>query len=443
MKTETKRKLDEIRAQKAAVKDEAQKKWEVAEEAKEAFHKAGEDANDPTSEAFKSFDETGKAYDELKEKLAGLDRVEQRLMELASSESPGKAADDAEGAKDERRDRSEKSYSPGERVTDSDEYKAAIDAGVFDSSGDMGRVVLGKAAERDEVKSLLTLTSATSAGAFLDGNRLGGMFALPQRPIRLLDLITIGATDSKLVEYVQQTAIDNQAAEVVEASDLDTGTKPQSGMDFELVQAAAKIIANWMPATRSSLSDVPFLRTLVESQLTKNLHLRTESQIVSGLGTGEDLRGILNTSGINSIGVGAGSIADKIHKGITEIRLDFLEPTGIGIHPTDWETVRLSRDDSGATVGTGGYLFGPPSIGGGSTMWGLPVVPTVAVPLGTPIVGDWSAAMLWIKDGVQVLASDSHSDFFIKNLIAVLAEYRAAFGIPIPASFCKVETAQS
>ena len=63
---------------------------------------------------------------------------------------------------------------------------------------------------------------------------------------------------------------------------------------------------------------------------------------------------------------------------------------------------------------------------------------TAACPDDTGIVGDWRQAALWVRDGVQVLASDSHSDFFTKNLIAILAEMRAAFGVLMPKAFCKV-----
>ena len=35
-------------------------------------------------------------------------------------------------------------------------------------------------------------------------------------------------------------------------------------------------------------------------------------------------------------------------------------------------------------------------------------------------------------------ATDSHMDFFIRNLVAILAEMRAAFGVIQPSAFCKV-----
>jgi HK97 family phage major capsid protein len=71
-------------------------------------------------------------------------------------------------------------------------------------------------------------------------------------------------------------------------------------------------------------------------------------------------------------------------------------------------------------------------------MWGLPVAVTTSCPDDTALVGDFTKAVLWLREGAQVLATDSHSDFFIKNLVALLAEMRAAFGVLMPTAFCRV-----
>jgi HK97 family phage major capsid protein len=66
------------------------------------------------------------------------------------------------------------------------------------------------------------------------------------------------------------------------------------------------------------------------------------------------------------------------------------------------------------------------------------VVESEAVPAGTAILADWRYAILWDREQGAILVSDSHADFFIKNLIAILAELRAAFGIVRPAAFVKI-----
>ena len=37
-----------------------------------------------------------------------------------------------------------------------------------------------------------------------------------------------------------------------------------------------------------------------------------------------------------------------------------------------------------------------------------------------------------------ILLSDSHENYFTRNMIAILAEMRAAFGVTRPSAFCRV-----
>ena len=46
--------------------------------------------------------------------------------------------------------------------------------------------------------------------------------------------------------------------------------------------------------------------------------------------------------------------------------------------------------------------------------------------------------MRWAREGISITMSDSHSDFFIRNLLAILGERRDAFGVLDIEAFCKV-----
>ena len=56
----------------------------------------------------------------------------------------------------------------------------------------------------------------------------------------------------------------------------------------------------------------------------------------------------------------------------------------------------------------------------------------------TALVGDFHQAILWEREGVSLMVSDQHADFFTRNLLAILAEMRAAFGILDIQGFCTV-----
>jgi hypothetical protein len=47
--------------------------------------------------------------------------------------------------------------------------------------------------------------------------------------------------------------------------------------------------------------------------------------------------------------------------------------------------------------------------------------------------------MLWDREQAAISVSDSHADFFVRNLIAILAELRAAFGVIRPPAFVAID----
>lgn len=298
-----------------------------------------------------------------------------------------------------------------------------------------------------DMKALLTGASATSAGAAVRNDLYAPVTDLiGQRELSLYDLVQKGQTGSDTVEYVRVTAKTNNAAPTAEAtsaalpSTYNTpttaeGYKPESSMALEVVSTTVKTIAHWMPITKRAASDAPQVRTLVDTFLRYGLEEELEDQMLSGSGSGENFTGILNSSPstVGSAGTDLDAIVDAINSVRTTGRR---RPNALVIHPGDWYSTGflLAKDSNG------NYLVGDPraSIDQLNTLWGLRVVVTEAMTQNTALVGDFRFAMLWEREGINVTMSDSHSDFFTRNLLAVLAEMRAAFGVLDPQAFCTV-----
>jgi len=68
--------------------------------------------------------------------------------------------------------------------------------------------------------------------------------------------------------------------------------------------------------------------------------------------------------------------------------------------------------------------MGPPNAIAEPTLWGVPVATSVAMTQSKFLVGDFRMAAVWDRMEAVVEISDSHSDYFIKNLLAVRAEER-------------------
>jgi HK97 family phage major capsid protein len=54
-------------------------------------------------------------------------------------------------------------------------------------------------------------------------------------------------------------------------------------------------------------------------------------------------------------------------------------------------------------------------------------------------MGDFRKAVVWDREQANIQVSNSHEDFFIRNMVAILAEMRAAFGVIRPTAFCVID----
>ena len=289
-------------------------------------------------------------------------------------------------------------------------------------------------------KTLITGSSDTSAGAFVETDYTGIYEPLGRRPLTVRSLISVRQTTSDLVEFVRQTAKVTQAAPTAEANVTTysgttgqiSGDKPEGASAWEKVTASVKTIAVWIPATKRALSDASQLRGLIDAELRADLEEDLEDELIGGDGTGEHFTGLENTAGV-LVQAWDTDLLTTARKAITYVRVTGrARPTAWLVHPNDAETIELLKD------GDNRYYYGGPYATGISRLWNLPVVECEAVTEGTGLLGDWRKAVLWDRERASIQVSDSHSDFFIRNMVAILAEMRAAFGVIRPTAFCKV-----
>jgi len=290
-------------------------------------------------------------------------------------------------------------------------------------------------------KDLITGASDTSAGAFVQTDYTGIYEPIGRYDLPLRGLISVRTTTSDLVEYVRQTAQVTQAAPVPESNVTVysgstgevKGNKPEATMTWEKVTATVKTIAVWIPATKRALSDASQLRGLIDQELRDDLAEELEYQILNGNGVGENFTGILNTAGVLTQAWDADLLTTTRRAKTNLLVNGRAQPTAWLINPEDWETVELLRDDDGR------HYWGGPIMDGQRRLWGVPVVECQSIPQGTALLGDFRKAVLWDRERASISVSDSHADFFIRNMVAILAEMRAAFGVIRPTAFVVVD----
>lgn len=256
-------------------------------------------------------------------------------------------------------------------------------------------------------------------------------------PLTMRDLVRSVPTTSNSFEYVVETGFTNNADIVPEGS-----YKPESAIAFDLETESVKTIAHWIPVSRQARDDISILMDHIDNRLLLGLRQVEESQFLYGAG-GTDIQGLLtngNRQEYDQADVATDNKMDAIRRAVTKIQLEYMQPTGVVVHPNDWEDMCLSKDDESR------YLWGvvvPSNQMGPESLWRLPVVVTTSINEGTALVGAFNQAVIYDREQASIRMADQHSDFFIRNMFVLLAEERLAMINFRPAAFVDVTFAGS
>jgi HK97 family phage major capsid protein len=290
-------------------------------------------------------------------------------------------------------------------------------------------------------KELITGVDSTSAGAFIVPDDTGIYEPIGRYPRVLRDLIAIRQTGSDTVEFVRQTKQVTEAEPTPEANvkyptgatgEID-GTKPQGEMTFERVAEVVKTIAVYVGATKRALADAAQIRGIIDQELREDLYDCLEWQLFNGNGVGENFTGMANQAG-TLVQAFNTDILITARQAITNLLINGRQiPTAFVFNPQDWETVELLQDANNRFYGNGPWNQGP------MRLWGVPVAQSFHLAQGTSWLGNWRKAVLWDRMQATITATDSHDDWFIRNMVAILAELRAAFGLIRPSAFVEID----
>ena len=241
------------------------------------------------------------------------------------------------------------------------------------------------------------------------------------RALRVRDLLPRFPTSNNAVEWVKENVFSNAASpQTSEGSD-----KAESALTFTIDSAPVRTIAHWIPVSRQAMDDFAALRQYLEVRLVEGLRDKEDSQLLTGDGTGVNISGLVTeaTAYNTGLNISGDQRIDKLAHSFTQLWESGRTPTGIVLHPRDWHAILLIKAETGGS-NTGEYLMGPPNAIADPALWGVPVATSTAMTQGTFLVGDFRMAAVWDRMEAVVEISDSHSDYFIKNLLAVRAEER-------------------
>jgi len=304
----------------------------------------------------------------------------------------------------------------GQSLIDSKEYK-----GVAPFSTKRFQV------ELENVSLKTTMTSAAGYPPFSPrGDKL--VLSAQRRPM-IADLIPQDDTPYAAIKYMEETTFTNAAASTAEAA-----ASPESALAYTERTIPVEKISTFIPVTEEQVADTAALRGLIDSRLRLMISLKEEDQILNGSGTSPQLQGFYNKSGIQTQALGVDPVPDAIYKAMTKVRwTGYADPTGVVLHPNDWQDIRLLRTADGL------YIWGNPAEAGPETIWGLPVIATTAATENTGLTGDFQMyAHISRRLGITIAVSDSHGNNFIAGILAIRADSRLSLEIYRASAFCTV-----
>lgn len=299
--------------------------------------------------------------------------------------------------------------------------------------GPVGELDVGADEIRDYGGGLKTVMS-TGAGYAPETLRIGRLVEEALRPIQVLDLIPPGTTSQAAIVYMEETTATSGAAETAESAEGALQSYGESAFAFTEQSSTVRKIATFVPVTDEQLEDVPMIRDYLNARLPFFLRQRLDLQVIQGNGVAPNLTGLLNVSGIQTQAKGTDPVPDAVYKAMTKVRVTGrATPSGVIMHPNDWQDVRLLRTADGI------YIWGSPSEAGPERIWGLPVAQGDVITENTALVGDYRAfCQLFMRRGIEVQVSNSHGEYFVQGVQAVRADMRVGFPTYRPAAFCTV-----
>lgn len=207
---------------------------------------------------------------------------------------------------------------------------------------------------------------------------------------------------------------------------IETKTKPQSDITFTLKTESFRTLAHWIPAPRQVLRDIPRLENYIDRRLMYGLELTEEHHILYGDGSDRMLQGILTHTNRQTASWSGGVVGDTqidaIRRAATKGQLAEYSPNGFVIHPNDWEDIELMKGSDKH------YIWINVQEGGTTRLWRMPAVTTQAIAEGTVALGAWNmASVLYDLEAANIRVAEQHANFFIENMVAILAEESLIF----------------
>ena len=223
------------------------------------------------------------------------------------------------------------------------------------------------------------------------------------------------------VKWYEQLAVTNNAGNVAEVRTAPT----ESNLTWVEKTLNSRRIMDSCKISVDSLKDIAFVRGEITALINKNMKIKENSQLLSGLGTGNEIAGI-NTYATDFVTTGVSvkdaQLVDLINQAGVQIAVDMLGgalPNYWVANPADVQKYIRSRKDANNR-----YLFESWALGANPTIGNMQAVENALAPSDTLLVGDFNRATLYIWDDlvIEIAQIEDDKKTGLTTIIAYLRE---------------------
>lgn len=248
-----------------------------------------------------------------------------------------------------------------------------------------------------------------------------GVSRMVRKRILLQTIVNAANVTSKYIKYVSQT-LQSSVGMIAEGGDKTLGN-----VQYIEVSVEVKKIAGIIKVSKEMLEDLAFMQNEINTDLMASVREELENQLLTGDGTGNNMKGILEFAVDFDAGdlagtVTAANISDVIRAAAAQIEGADFFPTHVVLNPTDLAKIQLTKTTQGEYTYP---IFLTDPLTGTQSIYNLIVVSSNFITAGTLLVADMSKSNLRVRENMNITVGYSNDDFS-KNMVSIICEARAA-----------------
>ena len=244
-----------------------------------------------------------------------------------------------------------------------------------------------------------------------------GFARIVRRKPWILQIANVSRTTKKYVQWAEIVAGEGAADYTAE------GVK-KNQIDFDWVEKSAEVlkITAFIKVSKEALEDVDGLEAEINNELTEQILLKVDAELLTGAGTTGILSGIQANDTAYDASSFAGTIvnpnkSDVLRTAIAQIVAANFVPDYALLHPNDIASMELEK-------GTDGHYVLPPfRSADGTVISGVRVLGNTGQTVDKFTVGDFTKFHVRMREDMMIDIGLENDDF-TKNLRTILAEVR-------------------